>query len=448
MAGLRLSIGGSRHAAWVSGLALIGLGFVLGCGGPPGPGMMGGEPPTPTFTVAHPLVNPNSIDFDEYTGRTDAIESVEIRARVNGHLDKIHFVDSQIVHQGDLLFTIDPRPYVSEKNRAEGDVTRLKARRERLQADVERISSLIKSNAASRQEYDKTLGDRAEVEGELMAAQAALEHASLDLNFTEIRSPITGRISRRLITEGNLVSAGVGGSGTLLTTIVSLDPIYVYCDCSEANMLKYQTLSGNGSRKSARDFSIPMFIGLANEEGYPREGIIDFVDNRVDASTGTILARGLFKNEDEYLKPGMFVRVRVPGTGVYSALLVPERAIGTQQGQKFVFVVNNENKVEQRNVKLGLLKDSMRVIKEGVKEEDKIVIAAMARVRPGMKIDPKLIKLEKPAAFDNELKAIERMKSADISPAARVGTGETKVVDMPPAKEAEAKPEEAPAPKP
>lgn len=288
-----------RRSWWAVLASIVILSQVLGCGGQAAPGAKD-SPPPPTFSVAHPLVVKDSIDFDEYTGRTDAIQSVEIRARVSGYLDKIHFVDSQIVQQGDLLFTIDPRPYVAEKNRADGDVARLKARRDRLQSDVDRISSLIKTNAASRQEYDKTLGDRAEVEGELMAAQAALDHAALDLNFTEIKAPISGRISRRLITEGNLVSAGgAGGGGTLLTTIVSLDPIYVYCDCSEANMLKYQSMSGEGSRKGAREFGLPMFIGLANETGYPREGYVDFIDNCVDASTGTVLARGVFKNQDE-----------------------------------------------------------------------------------------------------------------------------------------------------
>ncbi len=418
-------LGGCVRRQWILQLAMGGtFGLLLSLAGCNQQRPQQAEAPTPEFTVAHPIVMENSIDFDEYTGRTDAIQSVEVRARVTGYLDKIHFVDSEVVQQGTLLFTIDPRPYVAERNRAEGEVTRLKSRRDRLQIDVDRVTSLVKTNAASRQEYDKALGDRAEVEGELLAAQAALDKAVLDLGFTEVKAPITGRISRRLITEGNLVSAGgLGGAGTLLTTIVSQDPIYVYCDCSEANMLKYQALSSEGSRKSGRDFGIPIYIGLAHETGYPREGKIDFIDNKVDASTGTILARGIFSNSDEFLKPGMFVRVRVPGTAVYSAILVPERAIGTQQGEKFLFVVgkNEEGKevVEHRKVKLGALKDAYRVIESGVKAEDQIVIAAMARVRPGMVLKPKLIELPKPESIENEKKAIEQMNAAEPQPTAR-----------------------------
>lgn len=354
------------------------------------------DAPPLSITVAHPIEQ-QIIDTDEYTGHVEAVDYVEVRARVSGYMQKVHFKDGQLVKKGDVLFTIDPRPYEAETKRTEGEVVRLKARVDRLSKDANRAKKLFERQAASQEEIDKVVGDLAEATGELAAAEAANEKAQLDLSFTRVIAEVDGRISRNYVTVGNLVSAGgAGGEGTLLTTIVSTNPMYVYCDASEANVLKYQRLQREGKRENARDENsrIPMFIGLADEEGCPHEGHIDFVDNRIDPDTGTLRARGVFDNSSGYLTPGMFVRIEVPGSNEYTALLIPERAIGSDQGIRYVYVVNDKNVVETRDVKVGTRHGSLRVIESGLAKQDRVVTQAMARVRPGMIVEPRLVDLE------------------------------------------------------
>lgn len=349
-------------------------------------------PPPPTISVSHPI-EMEIVEFDEYTGRVEAVETVEIRSRVSGYLQEVHFRDGQIVKEGDLLFTIDPRPYEASVAQAEGDQSRLVARVERLTRDVERYNKLVQDKVISRQEFERTVGDLSEAKGELASAQAAVDRAKLDLGYTRIAAPIAGRISRHTVSVGNLIAVD---SMNPLTSIVSIDPMYVYCDCSERNMLRYQQLAREGSRRTAREARIPMFIGLDNEQGTPHEGFIDFVDNQVNPRTGTIRARGLFANTDDYLTPGLFARIRIPGSGKKKAVLIPERAIGSDQGQRFVLVVGKENKVEVRPITIGSAQAHLRVVEKGLTTEDAVVAFGTARVRPGATIVPQVIEVERP----------------------------------------------------
>jgi multidrug efflux system membrane fusion protein len=256
--------------------------------------------------------------------------------------------------------------------------------------DAERAKRLIGTRAISEEDYDTKVKTYLAAQATEKSAKATLESARLNLEFTEVRAPISGRVSRAIVTEGNLISSGVGGSGaTLLTTVVSLDPLYLYSDADERAILKYLQLRREGKRISARDEQIPAEMGLANETGFPHKGYIDFVDNRVDPNTGTLRARGVFSNADHGLSPGFFGRIRIPGSGKYPALLIPDRSLGSDQAQKFVYVVNAENKVEFRPVKIGPMVDGLRVVKEGLKPGEQIIVEGLLRVRPGVVVDAK-----------------------------------------------------------
>src|SRR6185503_18572066 len=298
------------------------------------------------------------IEWDEYIGRLESPETVEIRARVSGYLDKVHFKEGKEVKKGDLLFTIDQRPYRAEFDHAEAEYQRALSQTELAKNDAERAKRLIVTKAISEEDYDTKLKTYLAAQATEKSAKATLESARLNLEFTEIRAPISGRIGRAVVTEGNLISSGVAGSGaTLLTTIVSLDPLYLYGDADERAILKYLRLRREGTRVSARDEQIPAEMELADETGFPHKGYMDFVDNRIDPTTGTMRARGVFTNADHGLSPGFFARIRIPGSGKYKALLLPERALGSDQAQKFAYVVNAEKKVEFRPVTIGPMID-------------------------------------------------------------------------------------------
>lgn len=344
-------------------------------------------PPPPTVTVAE-AVEREVMEWDEYTGRLEPVESVEIRARVNGYLESIHFEDGALVNKGDLLFVIDPRPYQTEHDRAEAELARAQIRLDLANNDFERAARLFKSRAISEEEFDGRSKAKKEADAAINVGKAAVEAARLNLEYTRVLAPIDGRISRRYVTAGNLVHGGIG-MPTLLTTIVSVDPVYCYIDADERSVLKYQQLSREGKRVSARDFKIPCEMGLGNETGFPHKGMIDFVDNRLDPTTGTLRARGVFTNSKRELTPGLFGRVRIPGSGKYQALLLPERAFGSDQTVRFAYVINAENKVEFRPVVLGPVIDGMRVVREGIKAGEKVIVEGHMRVRPGAVVDPK-----------------------------------------------------------
>jgi multidrug efflux system membrane fusion protein len=363
---------------------LIGL-LAAGCG----KRSSQSAPTPPVVSVVQPVAREN-IEWDEYIGRLEAPETVEIRARVSGYLDKVHFKEGKPVKKGDLLFTIDPRPYQAEFDRADAEYQRTQSQAELAKNDFERAKRLILTKAISDEDLDTKAKNYTTILAAVRSAKASADLARLNLEFTRIHAPIDGRISSALVTEGNLVSGGVSGAGaSLLTTLVSLDPLYCYGSADERAILKYIRLSKEGKRDSARDINIPAEMQLADETGFPHKGHMDFVDNRVDPNTGTLRARGVFPNSDHSLSPGFFARLRIPGSGKYPALLIPDRALGSDQAQRFVYVVNAEKKVEFRPVKIGPMIDGLRVVKEGLKPGEQIIAEGLLRVRPGIVVEAK-----------------------------------------------------------
>jgi RND family efflux transporter MFP subunit len=342
--------------------------------------------PPPKVTVSTPIVR-DVIEWDEYTGRLESTESVEVRARVNGYLQSIHFKDGAIVKQGDLLFVIDPRPYQAEVDRVTAELQLAQARLELAKSDYARAQKLLQFRAISQEEADTRAATERQVQQSVEAARAAVKAAKLNFEFTRVTAPISGRISRRLVTEGNLINGGTAES-TLLTTIVSMDPIYVYFEADERSYLKYARLSRNGKRPSSRQARNPVYLALADEKGFPRKGYIDFVDNRLDPKTGTMTGRAVFSNSDLALTPGLFARLRLQGSTPYEALLVPDEAIGSDQAQKFIFVMNGDNTVEYRTVQLGPLLHGFRVIREGLTLDDWLIVSGVQRARTGLTVTP------------------------------------------------------------
>jgi RND family efflux transporter MFP subunit len=343
-------------------------------------------PPPPKVTVSQPVLR-QVVEWDEFTGRLEAVESVEVRARVSGYLQSVHLTDGAIVKKGALLFVIDPRPYQAELNRTKAALEQAIAQHERTQKDLARVRQLVKSRAVSQEEVDTRGADEREAQESVRAARAAVEAAQLNVEFTQVRAPISGRISREFVTVGNLINGGTADS-TLLTRIVSLDPIYCYFDVDERSYLKYSRLWRDGSRSGPREHNIPVNLGLADETGFPHAGQLDFIDNRLDPNTGTMTGRAIFANTDLTLFPGLFARIRLPGSGQYEALMLPDEAIGTDQTQRFAFVVNDQHTVEYRKVTLGPIIGGLRVIRDGLKPADWVIVNGVQRVRAGVQVDP------------------------------------------------------------
>jgi membrane fusion protein, multidrug efflux system len=322
------------------------------------------------------------VEWDQYTGRLQAVESVIVRARVSGYLTKILFKDGGKVNKGDLLFVIDPRPYEAVLHQAKAELDRANSRLDLAKNDFQRAKRLLQEQAISEEEYDTRNKNLTQAEATTVSAKATLESAQLNVGFTQIRSPINGRISRKLLTIGNLVNA----DSTELATIVSVDPIHLYIDADERSVLKYQRLNISGERKSAVDSRVPLEMGLIDEKDFPHKGYIDYVDPELDPATGTIKARAVFTNEDGLLKPGFFGRVRLPGSGKYMANLISDRAIAMDQGKKYVFVVNKDNKAEYRPITTGPMHEGFRVVTDGLSANDWIIVNGMQFVRPGVEV--------------------------------------------------------------
>ena len=339
-------------------------------------------PKPPEVMVGEPVVK-EVTDYEIFTGRTEASQRVDIRARVTGYLEKTNFTEGALVKEGDVLFVIDPRPYQAELARAEAALAQALARVERLERDYQRAHSLLGQRAISREEYDRMVGDRDEARAAVDVARSNVELARLNVQFTEVKAPFTGQISRRLVDPGNLVKA----DDTILTTLVALEPMYVYFDVDERTLLRQ--LLREGRLESVLGQKVPIEIGLADEDGYPHRGVVNFVDNRVDPSTGTMWMRGEFINPSRPIKPGIFVRVRFPLGKPFRAVLVAEQALGTDQGQKFVYVVDEKNRAAYRPVKVGRLHGGLRVIQDGLKPGEKVVVSGLQRVRPGAEVTPK-----------------------------------------------------------
>jgi RND family efflux transporter MFP subunit len=353
-------------------------------------------PPPPKVTVVQPVAR-EITEWDEFTARLEAVDSVEVRPRVGGYLQSIHFQDGAVVNKGDLLFQIDPRPYEAALRRAEADVELATARLALARKNFARAADLLASHAISQEESDIRESNVKQAEASLEEARGAVDAARLDVEFTRVSAPVAGRVGRKLVTEGNLINGGAGTQGTLLTTIVSLDPIYAYFDADEGSFLKYSRLARTGQRPSSRDYHNPVHVALADEEGFPHPGVMDFVDNQVDRGTGTIVGRAVLPNPDLSLIPGMFARLRLPGSGQYRAILLPDEAVGSDQSQKFVYLVDAESKVQYRTVTTGPLVDGLRVVREGLSPEDWVVVAGLQRVRPGIAVDAQRDTIPPPA---------------------------------------------------
>ncbi len=344
-------------------------------------------PPPPTVTVANP-VKRTVTDYDEYVGRFVAVNSVEVRARVSGYLDGVHFVDGQLVKKGDLLFTIDKRSFQNALDQARATLTQAKASLSYAQADLERGQSLVKEKTITQQTFEQRTQAARNAQAVATRAEAAVRQAELDLQFTELRAPIDGRIGARQVSPGNLVTGGTSNT-TLLATIVSTNPIYFEFTFDEASFLRYQRLGNTGHDIASRSGGLPVALKLIDEKTFDHKGRMDFVNNVISTSTGTILGRAVFQNPNSLFTPGMFARVRVAASAPHEALLVPDTAIASQQTQKYVLVVDGKSLAKTRTVTIGQLDGKLRVINSGLKPDDKVIVNGLARVRPGQKVTPK-----------------------------------------------------------
>jgi RND family efflux transporter MFP subunit len=338
--------------------------------------------PPPQVTVA-PVEERNLTEWDEFTGRTEAVEAVDVRPRVSGYIQEVRFQSGQLVKKGDVLFVIDPRYYQADFDKRTAEYQQAEARLQNTQRSAARASKLLATKAISSETAESSeyefLGDKAA----LLAAKSSVETARLDLDYTQVRAPIDGRVSRALLTAGNYVS-GTAGAASLLTTIVSVDPIYVYADVDENSLLRFNALADK--RKPGE--KVPVQMALADEQGYPHNGFIESFDNKLDPNTGTILLRVVFDNPDGRIVPGLFTRIRVPTSDEHPALLVDEGAIGTDQAQKFVLSVDKDNKVEYRKITLGPEIDGKRIVRSGLVAGERIVVNGVQRARPGSQVTP------------------------------------------------------------
>ena len=375
-------IRGGSSAVLLCALAAL----VASCGESQKPA--GAPPPPPAVTVAKP-VKRTVTDFDEYVGRFTAINSVEVRARVSGYLDGVHFKDGQIVKQGDLLFTIDKRPFQNTLDQARANLAQAQSNLNFTQADYTRGQQLVRDKTITDQIFEQRAQAFRNAQAAVSNNEAAVRQAELDIAFTELRAPINGRIGDRRVSPGNLVTGGTAGNTTLLATIVSTDPIYFEFTFDEASFLRYERMAKTGNDIASRGAGVQVGLKLIDEHDFVHEGYMDFVDNVIDRSTGTIRGRAVYANPNNIFTPGMFARVRVPGSPPYEALLVPDAAVGTEQTRKFVLTVSADNTVVPKYVTLGQTTgDNLRVIKDGVAADDSVIVDGLMRARPGQKVTP------------------------------------------------------------
>jgi len=351
-------------------------------------------PPAPPQVSVAKVIEKPITEFDEFTGRFTAVDRVELRPRVSGYISSVNFTEGHEVRKGDVLFVIDPRPYDAELKRAEAQLASARTQLSLARSEHVRAQTLLEARAISKEEFDARVSGAEQAAANVQAAQAAVEAARLNVTFTRVRAPISGLVSRAEVTAGNLVTT----DQTLLTTLVSIDPIYVEFEGDEQVYLKYNALARAGLRPSSRDSQNPVWVGLADEQGTPHEGVMVFVDNELNPATGTIRARGRFDNHDRRFTPGMFARVKLVGSGQYNALLINDSAVGTDQSVKYVLEVNADNKVQYRAVKLGPVVDGLRVVREGLAPGDSIVVNGLQRVRPGMPVTPQVVAMGEQAS--------------------------------------------------
>jgi RND family efflux transporter MFP subunit len=349
-------------------------------------------PPPPTVTVASPLVQ-RITEWDEFTGRFEPTAAVDVRARVSGYLEKVNFADGALVKEGDVLFVIDPRPYEAAVKQAEGDLAKAEAQLEWATSQLERAQALVNSASMSAATLDERLQERRSAEASVQQARAALNAVQLNLDFTQVRAPISGRVSNRRVDVGNLVTGDP--NATLLTTIVALDPIYFVFDMSEADFLAYQRAVNRGDLPSTRDHETVVEARLPDEEEWPHSGTMNFVDNRIDPSSGTIRARAVLPNPKLFITPGQFGRLRIPGSNPYDAIIIPDSAILTDQSNRVVMTVAEDGTVVPKVVRPGPSQPGgLRIVREGLTGDDKIIINGLVRAQPGGKVTPEEGKIE------------------------------------------------------
>ena len=414
-----------RHPTlWHGGGLVLLAGLLCGCSST----LPVAETPPPPVSVSQPVVR-DVVDYDDYEGRIAAVDTVEVRARVRGHLVKVNFEDGQMVEAGDPLFEIDPRPYKNSLDAAKALKLAADANLELAKKEHARTDHLARVGAASREDLDVAAAKKETAAAAVKKAVISIEQAQLDLDFTKVVAPLPGKISRTQVSVGNLVNAG--GGETLLTTITSVNPMYVYFDVDERALLRYRRLYRKGTapggddsdvptalaaagggvagslpllgfRPPIKDLNIPVYVGLEGEEGYPHRGLLDFAENQINASTGTIQVRGVLPNARRILDPGMRARVRIPVGDPRKAVLITERAVGSDQGRKFVYVVNAQNVAERRDVVLDRLSEGLQGVREGLSPEDWVVVNGIQRVRDGAKVEPRRIAMPGAPAGQNK----------------------------------------------
>ena len=345
------------------------------------------QPPPPSVSAAPVLIKQIS-QWDDFSGRVEAVESVDLRPRVSGYIDRVNYQEGQEVRKGDVLFTIDSRSYRAELARAQAELARARSQAELGRSEAARAKKLSELQAISTESYEQRRSAAAEAQANVAGAQAAVDAARLNLEFTQVRAPISGRAGRALVTAGNLVTAGDAAS--VLTTLVSLDKMHVHFDTDERTFLRYAELARKGERPSENGAGVPVQVGLVGEDGFPHEGVVDFLDNQVDPATGTIRARALLDNADRNFTPGLFARVRVLGSGNFNAVLIDDKAVLTDQDRKYVYVVDAKGTAQRKDVQVGRMADGLRIVESGLAKNDRVIVSGVQKVFfPGMPVDAK-----------------------------------------------------------
>jgi len=355
-------------------------------------------PQAPAVSAANVVVKSIS-QWDSFNGRIEAVESVQLRPRVSGYIDKVNYTDGQEVKKGEVLFTIDDRTYRAELEQAQASLARAKTQASLARSEANRTDKLVNTNVVSREEWEQRRSAATQAQADIRAAQAAVDAAQLNLDFTKVTAPIEGRASRALITSGNLVTAG--DSASVLTTLVSLKTVYVYFDVDEATYLHYQNLACSGQGASSNHLALPVEIGLVDEEGYPHQGKVDFLDNQLTPSTGTIRMRALLDNAQRQFTPGLFARVRLPGSAEFNATLIDDKAVLTDQDRKYVYIVDKEGKAQRRDITQGRLAAGLRIVQQGLNPGDKVIVDGLQKVfMPGMPVNAKTVPMTASATLN------------------------------------------------
>ena len=355
-------------------------------------------PPAPAVSAADVVVKSIS-QWDSFNGRIEAVESVQLRPRVSGYIDKVNYTDGQEVKKGEVLFTIDDRTYRAALEQAQANLARAKTQASLARSEANRTDKLVNTNVVSREEWEQRRSAATQAQADIRAAQAAVDAAQLNLDFTKVTAPIDGRASRALITSGNLVTAG--DSASVLTTVVSQKTVYVYFDVDESTYLHYQKLARSGQRASSHHTALPVEIGLTGEEGYPHQGKVDFLDNQLTPSTGTIRMRALLDNAQRQFTPGLFARVRLPGSAEFKATLIDDKAVLTDQDRKYVYIVDKEGKAQRRDITPGRLAAGLRIVQQGLNPGDRVIVEGLQKVfMPGMPVNAKTVAMTASSALN------------------------------------------------